>query len=93
MATNQYQTNHLTPPGDLLAAEIEERGWSEGEFAQRLGCDPQMITDVLRSRQAITPELAKALSALLGTSAEVWLGLERRYRDALQRVPTKRAAS
>ncbi len=88
-----YQTNHLTPPGRLLAAELVERGWTQGEFARRLGYSRQMVTDILHARKAITPEFAQALSLVLGTSAEVWLGLERRYRDALQRLPAKQAAS
>ncbi len=91
MAT-EYHTDTLTPPGDLLAAEIETRGWSQGEFARRLGCNRQMVTDVLHARRAITPEFAQSLSEVLGTSATVWLNLEHTYRDALLRLPAKRAA-
>ena len=32
-----FEPDWLSPPGDTIADVLEERGWSQAEFAQRIG--------------------------------------------------------
>ena len=80
------------PPGEYLRDELDERGWSQVEFAQILGRPVRTINQILNGKRAITPETAKELSAALGTSAEFWLNLETAYRLKLAEPASARIA-
>ncbi|WP_321471940.1 HigA family addiction module antitoxin [uncultured Paludibaculum sp.] len=67
-------------PGEILAEEIEARGWSQSDLAAVLGRPAQAINEIVVGKKAITPETAIALSQAMGTSAEYWLNLEASYR-------------
>ena len=80
MYTAQELTPAYTPsPGEILATELAERGWSQRKFAQILGKPPQAVNEILRSKKQITPETALRIAAALGTSAELWLNLQKLY--------------
>lgn len=85
MATKRYVSDHVLPPGKVLAEELEARGWSQGELARRMGYSRQTVTDLIHARRSLTPALAQALGSALGTSAQLWLNLEATYRSDLER--------
>lgn len=64
------------PPGAYLRDELEERGWTEKEFAEILGRPVQAVSEILNGRKQIVPETALALGEALGTSAELWINLQ-----------------
>ena len=68
------------PPGEYLRDELEERGWTVSEFAEAIGWPVQTLTNVLDGKSEITADAARALSNVLGTTAEVWLNLQKAYR-------------
>lgn len=68
------------PPGEFLREELEERGWSQLDFAAITGKDARTINEVINGKRSITPETALAFGKALGSSAEVWLNLEVQYR-------------
>ncbi len=68
------------PPGDFLREELEERGWSQTDFAAILDRSVGMVNDLLVAKRTITPETAQRLSAALGTTPEYWLNLEAAYQ-------------
>jgi HTH-type transcriptional regulator / antitoxin HigA len=68
------------PPGEYLRDELEERGWSESEFADIIGRPLQALSEILNGRKEITADTAVAFSDALGTSAELWLNLQAAYR-------------
>lgn len=70
------------PPGEYLRDELEERGWTQEEFAEIIGKSFKQVNELLSGRAALTASMAQAIAAALGTSAEVWLGLENAYRLA-----------
>ncbi len=76
---------HTPSPGEILATELEARGWSQRSFAQILDKPPQAVNEILRAKKQITPETALRIAAALGTSPELWLNLEAEYRLALAR--------
>lgn len=76
------------PPGEFIREELEERGWSEAEFAQILGRPAQAVSEILNGKKEITAETAVAFGEALGTSAELWLNLQATYRLHLARAQT-----
>lgn len=70
------------PPGEYLRDELAERGWTQEEFAEIIGKSFKQVNELLSGRAALTASMAQAIAAALGTSADVWLGLENAYRLA-----------
>ncbi len=71
------------PPGEYLRDELEVRGWTQEEFAEIIGRSFKQVNELLSGRAALTAPMAQAVAAALGTSADVWLGLENAYRLSL----------
>ncbi len=73
------------PPGETLAEELEARGMTQKELAMRMKRPPQVVSEIIRAKKAITPETALDLESVLGVSAQFWLGLETDYQLTLAR--------
>ena len=69
------------PPGEYLTEELAARGWTVSQLAERMVQPEVVVLDILETRMEITPELAEAIAAALGTSAQMWLNLEELYRS------------
>jgi HTH-type transcriptional regulator/antitoxin HigA len=70
-------------PGNLLRQLLEQRGWTQDEFATITGRRRATITDILSGKSGISPEMAITLSAAFGNSPEEWLKWDSQYRLAL----------
>ncbi len=70
----------LFHPGEYIAEELEARGWSQAQFAKKLGCSPSTVSRIISGEARITPLMADLIGACFGTDAELWLSLERFYR-------------
>ena len=81
---------HAFPPGEYLRDELEERGWTVTEFAEIIGRPIQAVSEILNAKKEITTATAMAISEALGTTPEVWLNLQTRYRLYLQRTASDR---
>jgi addiction module HigA family antidote len=66
------------PPGDEIRDAIKARGWSQEEFAARIGCHVQEVNRILTGRRSITLRTARKLERELGKSAEYWMNLSPR---------------
>ena len=64
-------------PGEILREWID--GKSVTEVAQRLNITRAMLSRILNGKANITAEMAVRLSILLGTSSELWLGMQEQY--------------
>lgn len=65
--------------GEHLLEELDERGWTQAEFAEILGRPPQVISEIVSGRKEITRESAAQIAAALGTSPQFWLNLQDQY--------------
>ncbi|MFA5890849.1 MAG: HigA family addiction module antitoxin [Actinomycetota bacterium] len=74
------RSSEVFPPGEYLRDELNERGWTESEFARIIDRPAQAVSEILNGKKEITAETAVALSEALGTSAELWLNLQAAYR-------------
>jgi addiction module HigA family antidote len=82
---NQITSDLPIPPGFYIKELLEERDWTQGELAKRMGRPVQAINEIVNGKKAITAETALQLEKTLGMSAEAWMGLESDYRLALAR--------
>lgn len=68
------------PPGELLAEELEARGMTQKELADRTGRPEQKISEIINGRKSITHDTALELEKVLGVSADFWVNLEASYQ-------------
>lgn len=91
-ALNEPRPNNPEPVGDLLAAELEARNWSQAELAQILGRPTQFVSEIINGKKEITRESAAQIGAALGTTAEFWLNSQDQYLLAVQEKNTSAQA-
>jgi addiction module HigA family antidote len=66
-------------PGRFLADELEALNISVPEVAELLHVPANRIYQLLKGQRALTADTALRLSQWLGTSAEMWLNLQKLY--------------
>lgn len=66
-----------THPGELLRAEIlPAAALTQAELAARLGVSRRSVSELLRERRALTPDMAHRLARVFKTTPEFWLNLQ-----------------
>lgn len=68
------------PLGAFLKEELDARGWSQAELAEIIGRTPGVVNELISGKRSVNVDLAQALGAAFGTSAEFWLNLENAYQ-------------
>jgi antitoxin HigA-1 len=67
-------------PGEILLEDfMKPLGLSPSRVATEIGVSVFRINQIVRSKRAITPEMALRLARYFGTSADIWLRLQVRY--------------
>jgi antitoxin HigA-1 len=66
-------------PGRFLADELEALNISVPEVAELLHVPANRIYQLLKGQRALTADTALRLSQWLGSSAEMWLNLQKLY--------------
>src|SRR5436309_4914659 len=66
-------------PGQFLADELAELGMNPAELARELHVPANRIYQILSGRRAMTADTALRLGQWLGTSAELWMNLQKLY--------------
>jgi HTH-type transcriptional regulator / antitoxin HigA len=89
LESGQVIPTRVPSPGEVLRHELEARGWTQADLAAVTGRPAQAVNEIVKGKKEVTPETALALAAALGTSAELWLNLESKYR--LHRAQQDRA--
>ena len=75
------------PPGEILLEDfMKPLGISMNQLARDINVPPNRISAVVNGRRAITADTALRLGKYFGTSADVWIGLQKDYelRVAMQ---------
>ena len=77
--------NDLTPvfaihPGEILKDMLEDRGWTQRDFAERIGRPVQLISKIINGHSGITAETAIDFATAFEMSPKFWLDLDSRYR-------------
>ena len=88
-------------PGEILREELAELGISAAEFARQLDVPTNRITGILNEERAVTADTALRLGHWFGTSAEMWLNMQKLYELRLaerekgaeiRKLPKRKAA-
>ena len=66
-------------PGEILRDTLEARGVTAFALAKAMRVPVNRLTAIMDGRRAITADTAIRLGKALGTSAELWLGLQADY--------------
>jgi addiction module HigA family antidote len=67
-------------PGEILSEEfLKPLGMSMNKLADELHVPANRITQIVEGRRSITGETALRLARYFGTSAELWLGMQKDY--------------
>lgn len=80
---SEYRDIVAFHPGYYIADIIEEMDISHAEFAARMGTTAKTLSQLLSGQANISNDLAKKLSVMMGTSAEIWLRLQSTYDQKL----------
>lgn len=67
-------------PGEFLLDALNDRGWTQAEFAEIIGRPARLVNEIIGGKRTITPDTAREFAAALGTGAEYWLNLETAYQ-------------
>ena len=78
-------------PGEILAGELEEIGISAAGLARTLEVPPNRISQILAGKRAISADTALRLARYFGTSADLWMNLQKTYDLDLARKSVGRA--
>ena len=73
------QMHNPAHPGEVLKEFYLPTGLAVGEAAKRLGVSRQALSAILNGRAGISVEMAMRLSKALGTSPDLWLGMQMQY--------------
>jgi addiction module HigA family antidote len=88
-------------PGEILREELELLGMSAAEFARQLHVPTNRITGILNEERAVTADTALRMGHWFGTSAEMWLNMQKLYELRLaeqevgaeiKKLPKRKAA-
>lgn len=73
-------------PGELIRELLKVRGWTQEDLARVLDRPLGRVNEIIQGKQAVSAEVAHALSAAFGNEPEMWLQLEAAYRLAMNPV-------
>jgi addiction module HigA family antidote len=61
-------------PGEILVGEfLQPLRITQRDFAKSIDVSPAYVTEIVRGRRGVTPEMALRFEAALGVSARLWL--------------------
>jgi HTH-type transcriptional regulator / antitoxin HigA len=78
-----FNPDWVSPPGDTIADLLEEKDWTQAQFAERIGFTPKFISHLINGKAPLTEETALKLERVLGGSPKFWLTREAQYRAQL----------
>jgi len=85
-AVRTYETPDLVPPGETLVEWLEREAMSQVEFAKRARLTPKHITQVVKGKVGISPEVALAFERVTSIPARYWAQLDANYQAGLHRL-------
>lgn len=67
-------------PGSVLnEVYMKELGLNQSQLAEKCGCSPRKINEIVNGKRSISPEFALVLEHVLGTTAEMWVRIQAEY--------------
>jgi addiction module HigA family antidote len=66
-------------PGEHLAEELKETGFSAAELARQIAVPINRITGIINGQRGVTADTALRLGHWFGTSPQFWMNLQQMY--------------
>jgi antitoxin HigA-1 len=67
-------------PGVVLnEVYMQEMGLNQSQLAEKCGCAPRKINEIVNGKRSISPDFALTLEKVLGTTAEMWVRIQAEY--------------
>lgn len=77
MNTLRDSKRRPTHPGEILREDVlPSLDITQGELARRLGVSRLSVSELLREKRSVSPDMALRLARLLNTSPESWLNMQ-----------------
>jgi len=78
-------------PGEILREEFMVPLFlSQNPMARALGVPPRRVNEIVMEKRGVTADTALRLARLLGTTPELWLGLQSDYELRLARYESEK---
>lgn len=86
MATRNEQIRPYrpVPPGEVLKAELQERGLTQKALAGAIHKQPAYLSLLIHGHTRISDDVAQRLEQALDIPAHVWLNLQSQYDAAIK---------
>lgn len=78
--TYSYRPDYAVPPGWVLDEHLKSHSLSQAEFARRCGRSAKLISEIIAGKAPVESKTALQFERVLGLDANIWLGMEARYR-------------
>jgi antitoxin HigA-1 len=83
MATKPLDPIH---PGEILSEEfMAPMELSSNALARAIGVTPARVNEIVNGRRGISADTALRLGRYFGTTADVWINLQKRYELEISR--------
>ncbi len=79
MTANNLEPFEPTHPGEVIKDELEYRGISQKQLAQKIGVSGSLLNEVLNGKRSLNTHLALLIAAALDIDAEPLLSLQTKY--------------
>ncbi|MFB6357095.1 MAG: HigA family addiction module antitoxin [bacterium] len=67
-------------PGTIILEEfLDELDMTQKELSERMGVPYARVNELIHGKRGVTIETALMLSRIFGTTAEMWLNMQRQY--------------
>jgi antitoxin HigA-1 len=66
-------------PGEVLQEFLDERAITQARLARHLRTDVARINEICRRRRGISAQMAVLLGKTFGTSAQLWMNLQKNW--------------
>jgi HTH-type transcriptional regulator / antitoxin HigA len=90
MSKAEYKELIAFHPGYYLKEIIEDMEITQDEFAKRLETTGKNLSDLLNGKSKLSNEIALKLSIMFGTSADVWLNLQKTYNEKIIEIERRK---
>ena len=85
MIANNLTPFRFTHPGEIIKDELEDRGISQREFAERIGMSYSVLNELLNAHRPLTTNTALLFEAALDLPADVLMRIQTKYNLQMAR--------
>jgi len=80
-------------PGEILKAELEERGITQTALANQIGMRVSHLNELIRGKRAMTIAIADKLQEALGIESITWMNLQTQYNYDVKAIDARESKS